>query len=433
MKRSLSWILACALFISCGGGDNGSGPGDGGNNHPPSPHPTAVGTPDGSPTSATIGAGGGSVTSEDSVFTVTIPAGALASDTLITIQPITNNAWGGPGKAYRLTPDGLQFAVPVSLSFKLTPDDLGSTASQFLDVAVQDDHGFWLILENRSYDNATQTLTATSTHFSDYSWLAAIYLLPAYAPALPLHTVNLAVGSCEQILYSPDGIHEYVTVWCTGTRLVAGVTLPKWTVNGVEGGSADLGTIVKLDDTHALYTAPASIPTPNPVAVSFEVTYRQLKVVLSSDINIGGEYSGDVTRITGSGVPGEQGVWHVAWVTQPIVDNIQIALGTGSLDYTPETLPCTIHTFTPTHANAAGYMIIDRRAEPFTVTVTLTATWDVHECNDCGGTLSCSDKTFLQGFGDGGLGRISADGDTLSGSYFDPGSGENWHYRFVRN
>src|SRR5262249_45565389 len=137
VKRSLSWLLLALLFIACGG-DSGTTPGGDNNNTPPTPQTTPVGAPDGNPTSQTIGAAGGSVMSEDSVLTLTIPAGALASDTLITIQPITNNAVGGLGKGYRLTPQGLHFTTPVSLAFKVAPENLEGSDPEFLDVAVQD-------------------------------------------------------------------------------------------------------------------------------------------------------------------------------------------------------------------------------------------------------------------------------------------------------
>ena len=55
---------------------------------------------------------------------IDVPAGALASDTDITIQPITNTAWGGIGNGYRLTPDGLTFTQPVDLVFDVAPETL---------------------------------------------------------------------------------------------------------------------------------------------------------------------------------------------------------------------------------------------------------------------------------------------------------------------
>src|SRR5262245_38775453 len=123
MKRSLSCLIAALLLVSCGGGDDGAGPGNGGNNNNELPDPvaTAPGTPDGAPSVQTIGAGGGTITNAGAGFTIDIPAGALASDTEITVQPITNTAWGGIGQGVRLTPDGLTFTQPVTLTFDIAP------------------------------------------------------------------------------------------------------------------------------------------------------------------------------------------------------------------------------------------------------------------------------------------------------------------------
>ena len=156
MKRSLSWLLVAMFFISCGGGDDGAGPGGGGNNNT-DPTPTTPGTPIGTATTQPIGAGGGTVTSADGLFSITIPPGALpagpagssGAETDITIQPITNTAWGGVGTGYRLLPDGLTFSAPVELNFSLEDSLLWGSDTLFVDVARQDDDRVWGIHKDR--------------------------------------------------------------------------------------------------------------------------------------------------------------------------------------------------------------------------------------------------------------------------------------------
>ena len=92
------------------------------------PTPTEIGTPIGAATSVVIGAAGGSVKTPDGRLTVTIPAGALAADTTIAIQPITNTSPGGAGVAYELLPDGQTFAVPAQLTLAYTDADVDSSA-----------------------------------------------------------------------------------------------------------------------------------------------------------------------------------------------------------------------------------------------------------------------------------------------------------------
>jgi hypothetical protein len=74
----------------------------------------------GKPVQVMIPAAGGILISPDGILTIEVPAGALASAQTLTIQPITNQAPGGLGAAYRLGPEGQTFAVPVTLTFTYT-------------------------------------------------------------------------------------------------------------------------------------------------------------------------------------------------------------------------------------------------------------------------------------------------------------------------
>jgi len=73
---------------------------------------------------------GGSITSDDGMLTLEIPAGALAEDTRITIQEVDAGdmpdefADLGEGMGYELSPEGLTFAEPVMVSLTLDPASL---------------------------------------------------------------------------------------------------------------------------------------------------------------------------------------------------------------------------------------------------------------------------------------------------------------------
>ena len=70
--------------------------------------------------SASIGPAGGTLASGDNQVTLTVPAGALASATPISITAVADTAPGGTGFAYRLALDGLTFAKPVTITLKPT-------------------------------------------------------------------------------------------------------------------------------------------------------------------------------------------------------------------------------------------------------------------------------------------------------------------------
>ena len=102
---------------------------DGGEDHETlEPLRTEIGAPMGAPVTATIGAAGGTLVSPDGVLSLEIPAGALAADTAVGIQPIAHLAPGGVGAGYELTPEGTTFAKPVTLRFKYTEQTTAGSA-----------------------------------------------------------------------------------------------------------------------------------------------------------------------------------------------------------------------------------------------------------------------------------------------------------------
>src|ERR1700733_6919046 len=54
------------------------------------PATTSIGSATGNAVSKTIGSSGGSITSEDGKLELIVPAGAVNSDTVFSIQPISN-------------------------------------------------------------------------------------------------------------------------------------------------------------------------------------------------------------------------------------------------------------------------------------------------------------------------------------------------------
>src|SRR4051794_8424872 len=166
---------------------------------PLEPAQTELGTPIGSPVGATIGAAGGTLVSPDGVLTVEIPAGALAADTAIGIQPISNLAPGGVGNGYELTPEGTTFALPVTLRFKHTKETTAGSAASFLGVAVQNAERYWeLQWENAKLDETASTLSVETTHFSRWSEMRTVYLEPTFATVMTNGAAAFYVTMCVQ-------------------------------------------------------------------------------------------------------------------------------------------------------------------------------------------------------------------------------------------
>jgi hypothetical protein len=128
--------------------------------------------------SATISAAAGGTISQGDL-TLDIPAGALAEDTEITIRKI--NPADLPGEfseldadtAYQLSPDGLEFSVPITVSIKLDekpvqPD--GSLSFPLPPLLITSSDGELELLDDITMvvDGDTDSLIATGelTHFS---------------------------------------------------------------------------------------------------------------------------------------------------------------------------------------------------------------------------------------------------------------------------
>ncbi len=276
------------------------------------PQPTARGTAAGSAVTATIGTAGGSIASADGRLSLTVPAGALASPTALSIQPITNLCWGGVGAAYRITPDGTTFARPATLTFSLSAADLTSARIGAFAVATQDADGYWIWMPGVVRNAGPESLSVPTSHLSDYSPLAGLQLSPFSASIGEGQTQALSIQDCcEGCLDDPaDPLAPLTKTFpCTGISGLdpaRGVILTdNWSVNGTPGGNSTVGTIVNAPMAlESTYTAPSSAPNPPTVGASVDVTYRESgKVVLVSQITVGtpkslsGTFSTDYTYV----------------------------------------------------------------------------------------------------------------------------------------
>ncbi len=163
------WVtLACCLAAGCTRGGT-TEPAAGPRGTPTRLTASAAGSPLGAAQSAIVGPGGGTVISADGALTVTVPPASIPADVPRTIQQITSTAPGAVGSAYRLGPEGTTFQQAVTLTFK--PG--GAVALADLTVATQNVESFWLRYRDVTRDDASGTLSVTTTHFSDWGVVAA--------------------------------------------------------------------------------------------------------------------------------------------------------------------------------------------------------------------------------------------------------------------
>lgn len=382
-RRSYAPILSLLLLSSCGGDDSPAGPDP---DPDPDPVPADVGVPNGTPTTGTLGSAGGSLSSSDGAFSLTIPAGALATNTAITIQPITNKAGGGLGQGYRLTPDGLTFTTAIDITFEIADDALAVTAPEFLDGAVQLEDGRWGVLKSRVVDMGSRTLTCKTSHFSDYSMIAGVQIIPGTATVQASHTLGLHVTYCSRDVITDPGQDDLtaLVISCDPDLAPLG-TFTNWSVNGVSGGSGALGTVNSPDENTATYAAPASEPTPNPVAVSVQTNYNGMSALLVANVTVtfGERWEGTCTA---EWIGGALTIQNMRWDFDPATSNGHDLFfrPSGTITQTALILPGAITvSFAPsTHEiePSDGSLLIDPTTDPPTYSGGGGSFWELNAC-----------------------------------------------------
>ena len=328
---SAALLLTLATVTACGGGGDGGETSSSTETSTATPAATAVGTPTGSATSATIGAAGGTVSTPDGKMTVTIPAGALAADTVIGIEPLTNMAHGKVGAAYRLTPHGQRFLQPVTLTFAYGDQD----PSEFLGAAFQTAEGFWQWAGEASVDTTARTASIATSHFSDWSLVEGIQIIPGSAAVIKNGTVNLRATPCYQHDPNNPDPRGYDCGDAEGPVMLNPVD--EWAVYvPSDGNSAAAGT-VRPDPSgkSAVYTAPAIVPSPNRVVVTARVHHwRGETRLVRANIYVvpdswRGTASSESTVTSPSSETRSSGSGEITWSLTSLSGNIALYQPTG--------------------------------------------------------------------------------------------------------
>ena len=393
------------------------------------PAATATGVPAGTASSATLGAAGGKLATPDGKLALTIPAGALAADTVITIQPLTNLAHGRIGAAYRLTPEGQTFLKPVTLAFAYTDADVVGSAPGALGAAFQTAAGYWQWAGPATVDTTAKTVSVTTGHFSAWSLVKGLQLLPASKNVKVNGTVPLAVVFCfpqddadlAPLGYSCDTEGDLAPLAAVG----------EWSVNGTPGGGGAIGT-VSGNGSGAMYTAPAVEPSPNTVAVSARVTIgAKGTVLLVSNITIGGEtWSGVGESQDPAAGYGARAT--LKWTLAGRTNNVAVFVPSGVATLSIE--DCIV---SPSSGPVApsGWLYIDYNTTPPKYRGFGTTYWTMSLTCPPNPTASGLTAAALYLGGSGGdfgaeaTGFVSADGTTIEGTdIFADGTRMTWKF-----
>ncbi len=229
---------------------------------------------------ATFGQLGGSFQSSDGGLMVSIPAGALAENTTFSIQRISNTNIAAIGQAYRLLPHGIQFSLPVTLTFTYDDADFEETTIHAVGVSYQDDEGVWQAI-GASHNELAHSFSVATTHFSDWSLFKSLEIHPLSASLEPNQSLTLRVVnfmSDDELIPPLPGEEKPIGPM----HDVSSQLIQQWHLGGA-------GVLVP-NGNEAVYTAPSEIPTINPVAVSVSLNGPDNgQYLLVSSIYIGGD------------------------------------------------------------------------------------------------------------------------------------------------
>ena len=311
--RSRYGVLLLALAatpLSCSGssssGGSGGNGGSGGGVHQPDPQPTPVGTSTGAAETTNVGTDGGTLLSSDGRFEVTLPAGALAAPTDLTLEPLENQALGGVGAAYRIGPEGVQLLKPVDITFHYDDQDLAGTTPTLFSIAYQDAEGRWHRMTSSTLDESAGTITVSSPHFSDWSLVPGLQIRPPSATVQVNGSVELEIQNCVDA--NPNSDLSDILYDCDTGLAPLMAAFPTWSATA--GSVSGKGLAVS-------YKAPAQVPSQNPVAVSATLDYGKQTEILVSNITVKDQ------------APGYTFTVHHSSTTSQVFD----ATVTGTLDF----------------------------------------------------------------------------------------------------
>ena len=115
-----------------------------------------------------IGTEGGTVTDASGEVRLSVPSGSAAAGTIFTLTPISSRAPGALQTSFRIEASQ-PLLGPVQIQFGGLPYYGPGLGVASLGIRFQDARGFWVPPDSTVRDAATNTITATTSHLSDWA------------------------------------------------------------------------------------------------------------------------------------------------------------------------------------------------------------------------------------------------------------------------
>ena len=355
-------FLALSGCSGGGGGDSGGGAGSG-TGATGTQVVSALGTPAGSATTATIDSTGGTVADGAGSFALTIPAGALPGSTQITVTPLSSSTtpWHTTSAGFGISGLG-SLTAPATLSIKYTGNTQNPSADT-LGAAMQDLSGAWWYFSNPGWDGTSMVVTldpvvfaallaprpaamaASATKLDAASlWVFERITITGASDLFVNDTANYEAAACNPQALGNEALLSFTDGTCQTLEKSLGDV--SWFVNGKPGGDSTVGTLENQCNGSTCfghYTAPATVPSDNPVdiGVVYNVTASKISFGKPVTLHDAGKYSVKASF--------RSDLWPVCSFTAP-------TLMTDSLSFNLEALPPTpFYSVTGIHDDAAVF------------------------------------------------------------------------------
>ncbi len=234
---------------------------------------SGFGTPDGKLIAKEIGAAGGTIVSDDGRIELVLPKGALTTITAISIQPVTNLAPNGTGKAYQFEPSGTQFKVPVTIIIHYTDEEVKECHPDLMGLGMQDHSGKWEFFDYIDWDSSGKKLVGEINHFSYFSNVKLLSLKPRKSSLHVGYETDLVLLELTSKLKNNNGKKRKNRV----AHLQPYLQTLSWTVNGKPNGDEKVGQVTsyssaRYQGARQTYRAPAVLLLEgNPVTISLTI------------------------------------------------------------------------------------------------------------------------------------------------------------------
>ncbi|GAB3254399.1 hypothetical protein GCM10027347_14830 [Larkinella harenae] len=259
-----------------------------------------VGKPLGALKTVTIGPAGGEFNSVENGLKLTVPAGAVKTETVISVQTVEATCPAGLGKSVRLLPHNVEFAKPVTIEFSYAALKDSIASAKALSLAYQDEKGVWNLAMSRAVNEKTHTIRVATTHFSDWSIATAVRLLP-----FSVTLTEKQEQKFQLIQYVKINSYEEFATMMEVDELLAPLVQPEvkviyegqpldpkyvkegsWELHSIDPDAEEGEINPQSNQSHALYKAPAFIPHPQSVGVSVAFNAKKGKILFVANVEL---------------------------------------------------------------------------------------------------------------------------------------------------